>query len=467
MAAKKQQLPLTELTALTPLDGRYRARIDRLSSYVSEYNLIRTRLEVEAKYLIALSEVGIVRKLTGEERKRLSSTGQDLSLEDAQKVKQVEDRTRHDVKAMEIVFREMVEGSSLEDLIEMIHFGLTSEDINNLAYRLILKRATEDVMIPVLNNFIDELVKRADATYALPMLARTHGQGAIPTTVGKELVVFASRLNREVRELGKRPLRGKLTGAVGNFNALYLAYPNINWITFSEKFVKSFGFEPNLATTQIDPSEDLIAYFQNYQRINGIILDFDQDMWRYISDDWFVQEVREGERGSSTMTQKVNPIDFENSEGNIGLANAIFEHLSRKLAVSRLQRDLSDSTVVRNIGTALGYSLVAYTSVITGLSRVRPNKEKIKEELNKDWSILSEAVQTLLRKSGVKNPYDLVVEKTRGRHMGVNQWPAFIDSLPVGGAQKAELKKLSPETYIGGAVEITRKAIREIKESRK
>lgn len=463
----KTKLSLTELTAVTPLDGRYRNRTVELAPYVSESNLIRTRVEIEAKYLLALSGVGIIRRLTPGERERLNSFGQTLTTEAVQRVKQVEDKTRHDVKAMETIFRDMVQGTSLEDLTKMIHFGLTSEDINNLAYRLMLQRATNEVMIPLLDSFIDNLVERADTTKALPMLARTHGQPALPTTLGKELVVFASRLNRETRELEERPLRGKLTGAVGNLNALRLAYPKVDWVDFSRKFVQSFGFEPNLATTQTDPYEDMIAYFQNYQRVNGVILDFDQDMWRYISDDWFVQEVREGERGSSTMAQKVNPIDFENSEGNLGLANALFEHLSRKLAISRLQRDLSDSTVVRNIGTALAYCLVGYSSVIEGLSRVKPNERMIAEVLNKDWSILTEAVQTVLRRDGVDNAYDLVSERTRGRHIGEDQWPAFIDELPVDDKQKAGLKKLSPQTYIGDAVELTDRAIGEIRSSRK
>lgn len=463
----KERPKLTELTAITPIDGRYRDRVVELASYVSEYNLIRTRFEVEAKYLIALSDVGLIRKLSQQERRKLSSLGNGIDLKDAAKVKKIEEETKHDVKAMEKAFRQMVAGTSLEDLTEMIHFGLTSEDVNNLAYRLMIKRATDDVCIPALNRLTDELVERAEKYKALPMLARTHGQAAVPTTVGKELVVFASRLNEEVRELAKRQLTGKLTGAVGNFNALQFTSPNVDWISFSSKFVESFDFEPNLVTTQINPYEDIIEYFQNYQRINGVIIDFNQDMWRYISDDWFIQEVKKGEVGSSTMPQKVNPIDFENSEGNLTIANGLFEVLSRKLPISRLQRDLSDSTTIRNVGTLLAYSLAGYKSVLAGLSRVRPNQEKIKSDLNQDWLILSEGVQTLLRKTGTEDPYSLVASLARGEHVDQDQWQEWINNLPIDSEQKAKLRKLTPQTYIGLAVELTERAIKKIKSSRK
>lgn len=462
----QQQLELTELTAISPLDGRYRERIVELAPYVSEFNLIRTRVEIEAKYLAALSSVGLVRKLTKEERQRLESFGKEIGLKEAKNVKEIEEETRHDVKAMERVFRTMVVGTSLADVIEMIHFGLTSEDVNNLAYRLMLKRATEDVCIPTLDSFIDELVERANKFKTTPMLARTHGQAAVPTTVGKELVVFATRLNKQVRKFEKQRLTGKLTGAVGNFNALEFAAPDVNWVKFSENFVKSFDFDPNLVTTQINPYEDITEYFQTYQRINSIILDFDQDMWRYISDDWFIQEVRKGEIGSSTMPQKVNPIDFENSEGNLAMANGVLEAFSRKFAISRLQRDLSDSTVIRNIGTALGYSLVGYKSVIAGLSRVRPNLEQIENDLSQDWTILTEGVQTLLRRFGIEDPYSMVSSLTRGEHIGRDQWQEWIDSLPITQDQKVQLSKVSPETYIGLAIDLTERAIKEIKSSR-
>ena len=464
---ERTNLPFSELTAVTPLDGRYRGKIAELAPHVSEFNLIRTRIEVEAKYLVALSDIGVVRDLTEEERKKLNFFGQNVNYEDALKVKQIEDTTRHDVKAMERAFRMMLAGTSLEDLTEMIHFGLTSEDVNNLAYRLMLKRATRQVCIPVLDTLTDELIERSDRFKAVPMMGRTHGQAAVPTTIGKELVVFAVRLNKEVRTLDKAKLTGKLTGAVGNFNALQLAYPKIDWISFSERFMKSLGFEPNLTTTQINPYEDIVSYLQNYERINNIIIDLDQDLWRYISDHWFVQEVKKGEVGSSTMPQKVNPIDFENSEGNLGMANAIMEFLSRKLAISRLQRDLSDSTAIRNIGTALGYSLVGYKSVLNGLSRVRPNIDEITTQLNSDYTILTEGVQTILRREGVDDPYSLVASLTRGRHISQKEWKDWIFNLPVKASVKKTLEKLSPSSYIGLAIELTEKAIKEIQKSKR
>lgn len=460
------QLELTELTAISPLDGRYRERVAELVPYVSEFNLIRTRIEIEAKYLIALSDVGLVRKLTKSERSRLESFGNQVDLKEARIVKKIEEETHHDVKAMERTFRSLLSGTSLADIIEMVHFGLTSEDVNNLAYRLMLRRATEEVCIPTLDGLINGLIERVGKFKATPILARTHGQPAVPTTVGKELAVFAVRLNSQVRKLENQQLTGKLTGAVGNFNALEFAAPDVNWIKFSQDFVRDLDFEPNLVTTQINPYEDIIEYFQTYQRINSIIIDFDQDMWRYISDDWFIQEARKGEVGSSTMPQKVNPIDFENSEGNLLMANGIIEALSRKLGLSRLQRDLSDSTSIRNIGTVLAYSLIGYKSAIAGLSRVRPNEQKIDSDLNRDWAILAEGVQTLLRRGGVKDPYTMVTFLTRGEHITEDEWGGWVDKLPISQDQKNRLIGLSPKTYVGLAVELTEQAIKEIKSSR-
>ncbi|HKC14796.1 MAG TPA: adenylosuccinate lyase [Patescibacteria group bacterium] len=467
MQEKGKPLHLTELTAVTPLDGRYSSRTEELRPFVSEYALIQTRMEVEAKYLIALSEVGVVRRLSREEKERLTLLGPNLSLDEAEKVKKIEDTTRHDVKAMERAFREMLKGTSLEDVTEKIHIGLTSEDVNNISYRLMLKRATQGVVLPQLSLVIDDLVTKAEAGKATPMLARTHGQPAIPTTLGKEIVNFAQRLNGQVQQLKDRRLTGKLNGAVGNFNALKVTYPDVDWVKFSEDFVSSFGLEPNLITTQINPYDDMAEYFQNYQRINNILIDLDQDIWRYISDHWFSQEVKKGEVGSSTMPQKVNPIDFENSEGNLGLANAIFEFLSRKLPVSRLQRDLSDSTVIRNIGTSLGYSVVAYKSLLTGLGKIHPNEGELSKSLNSDWAILTEGVQTILREAGVEDPYSLIANSSRGEHFGKEEWEQWIDGLPVDDSQKRMLKNLTPEKYIGLAVLLTEKAIKEIKSSNK
>ena len=462
-----KNIELTTLTAITPLDGRYRERVAELALYVSEYGLIKTRFEIEAKYLVALSDAKVIRKLTPNERTTLTAFGQNISLEDAAQVKKIEDETRHDVKAMERAFRALLKGTSLEDLTESIHLGLTSEDVNNLAYRLMLKRATEEVIVPELDSLVDTLVESADEYKTIPMLGRTHGQAAIPTTIGKEIVIFAARLNNQLKKLKSQRLTGKLNGAIGNFNALSLAYPDVDWANFSENFIRSLGFEPNMATNQINPYDDVIEFFQNYQRINGIIIDLDQDAWRYISDGWFVQEARKGEVGSSTMPQKVNPIDFENSEGNLTIANGIFETLSRKLAQSRLQRDLSDSTTIRNIGTALGFSQVGYKSVLTGLSRINPNEDQISVDLNRDWAILGEGVQTILRREKVDDPYSLISSLTRGEHIDKTKWGVWVDSLPIDESQKKLLRQLTPANYIGLAVSLTDEAIKGIKNSKK
>lgn len=459
-------LALSELTAISILDGRNRKDVAEIASFTSEYNIIRTRIEVEAKYLIALSQIGVVRPLSVRERDRLSTLGEKLFLTDAQRIKRIEDETSHDVTAMTRGFRTKLQGSSLEDLIEMVHYGLTSADVDNLSYRLILKRVTDRVFVPILDYLIDELVDRAGQEKATPMLARTHGQPAVPTTLGKEFVVFAARLNKEIRELAGRSLTGKLTGAVGNLNALQVANPEIDWLSFSEKFIRSLGLEPNLTTTQINSYEDMIAYFQNYQRINGILGDFDQDLWRYISDAWFVQEARGREVGSSTMPQKVNPWRLENSEGNLEKANALFDCYVRELAESRLQRDNSDSTIIREMGVPLGWSLLAYKNTLDQLSRVRVNVDQLKQDLNEDWTILSEAAQTLMRRLGVKDPHLLMMDLTRGRHIGETEWKELVDHLPIPEEYRRTLAELTPETYIGLAMEITERAIAEIKSSR-
>jgi len=464
---RQSKLPFTELTAISPLDGRYRERVTDLVPYVSEFALIRTRFEIEAKYLVALSDALIIRNLKEDERRKLETFNRSITLKEAQKVKKTEEETRHDVKAMERSFRKMVKGTSLKDLTEMIHFGLTSEDVNNLSYRLMLKRACNEVCIPTLELLIDELTDQAEKYQSTPMLARTHGQAAVPTTLGKEIINFASRLNEEVQKLENQKLTGKLNGAVGNFNALAAAYPNVDWISFSTRFVESLGLKPNMVTTQINPYEDMIELMQSIQRINGVIIDFDQDMWRYISDDWFVQVVKKGEVGSSTMPQKVNPIDFENSEGNLQLANGIIESMTRKLALSRLQRDLSDSTTVRNVGVILGYCLLGYRSSLTGLLRVRPKFDKISDDLNRDWTILAESAQTILRSAHIEDPYSLVSSLTRGHRLDRNEWQSWIESLSVDVRIKRKLERLTPENYIGLAAELTQNKIKEIRSARR
>lgn len=459
-------IQLNELTAISPLDGRYWDKVSELSPFASEMGLIRTRVEVEAKYLVALSEVGLVRPLRAAEKKRLIGMGSSMTDEEIARVKEIESTTRHDVKAMERTFREMVAGTSLEDVTEMIHFGLTSEDVNNLSYRLMLDRARKAVIVPTLDRVVDNLAEMADKHKATPMLARTHGQPAVPTTLGKELVVFATRLNKQVRRLEEARLTGKLNGAVGNYNALVLGAPEVDWIKFSKKFIADLGLDPNLETTQINSHEDEIAVFQILQLINGVVLDIDQDIWRYISDDWFTQEIKKGEVGSSTMPQKVNPIDFENSEGNVQIANSVFEGMGRKLVVSRLQRDLSDSTTVRNIGMGLAYSLLGYKSLLAGLGRIHPNQAAINEALNANWNILGEGVQTVLRRAGVKDPYSMVASLSKGQKIGEDEWQSWVEGLDIPLQAKQQLKDLTPEKYIGKAIELVKLGLIEIKTSR-
>ena len=455
---------LTELTAISPLDGRYRSSVEALAPFTSEEALIKTRIGVECKYLVALSEAGLTRPLKGRERKRLTNLGENLSNKQVKRVKEIEDTTHHDVKAMERTLREIFSGTSLVDLTEWIHFGLTSEDVNNLAYRLMFDQAKKKVCIPAIDQIVDKLTEQSEKYKTLPILGRTHGQAAVPTTYGKELIVFATRLNKETKKLEKTRLTGKLNGAVGNFNAHHLAFPEIDWIAFSQKFVRSLGLDPVIYTTQINPPEDLIENFQAFQRINGVLLDFDQDMWRYVSDYWLSQEVVKGEVSSSTMPQKVNPINFENSEGNLILANGIFETMGRKLSTSRLQRDLSDSTTIRNIGMALGYSLLSYKNTLIGLEKVYPNPEIMLEALNKDWSILTEGVQTVLRKEGVKDPYSLIAGLSRGQKIDSNAWKEWVNNLPIKDEVKEKLQKLTPTSYLGYAVKLTNMGIDDIEQ---
>lgn len=440
---------MSKLLAISPLDGRYREKIIELEEYTSEYALIKTRIEVEIRYLLALSKIKLV-NLSATEKKRLSSLVQNFNLGDAEKIKKNEETTKHDVKAVEIFLRNYL----TKENSEMIHFGLTSEDVNNLAFRIILRSASENIILPNLEKLLKSLFQCSQEHQNEPMLARTHGQPAVPTTLGKEFAVFASRLGSQLRSLNKVQLTGKLNGAVGNYNALHFAYPKIDWIKFSKNFVRSFGLEPNLITTQIDPYEDIIEYFQTVQRINGIILDLDQDLWRYISDGWLVQKSEEGQVGSSTMPQKINPIDFENSEGNLELANGLIEVFTRKLAVSRLQRDLSNSTIIRNIGTVLGYSLLAYKGTLVGLLKVRVDRDQVLEDLNKDWSILSEAIQIVFRKEKIKGSYLKVVEMTKGRHFGEKEWKNLVQGLKISKENKEKLLKLTPSTYLGLAAKL-------------
>lgn len=435
---------MSRLLAISPIDGRYRNKFSELSEFVSEYALIKARLGVEVKYLFALSNLGIA-SLSGPEKTKLIKIIKNFDLKEAEKVKELEEKNHHDVKAVEVYLRTFLSGKTSE----MIHFGLTSEDTNNLSFRIMLRSASEEVIIPSLESLSGKLSELAKSHKGIPMLARTHGQPAVPTTLGKEFAVFASRLSGQLETLERIKLTGKLNGAVGNYNALHVAYPNIDWIKFSKKFVESFGFKFNSLTTQINSFEDIIEYFQTIQRINGVLLDLNQDLWRYISDGWFVLSSEKEQVGSSTMPQKINPIDFENSEGNLEVANGLIEIFTRKLPASRLQRDLSNSTLIRNFGTILAHNLLSYKSGLAGLTKLSPNLGKIKTDLNSDWSILSEAMQTILRRDGESDAYFKVMKKVKGRKLTQNDWLDLIEELPVKNPVKEELKKITPENYLG------------------
>lgn len=441
-----------ELTAVSPLDGRYREKVNELSEFVSEFALIKARVGIEIKYLVSLSKIGIV-NLSGTEKKKLLRVIKDFGLKEAEKVKRIEDKIKHDVKAVEIYLRSIIGGASSD----MIHFGLTSEDINNIAYRIMLRSASENVMTPTLELLISELRLLSKKYKDLPMLGRTHGQPAVPTTLGKEIAVFSSRLESEIEKLNKIKLTAKLNGAVGNYNALVFTYPKINWVKFSKNFIESLGFEPELVTTQVNPSEDIIEYFQVLQRINGIILNLNQDFWRYISDGWLIHSTEKNQIGSSTMPQKINPIDFENSEGNLELTNGLIEVFSRKLPVSRLQRDLSGSTIVRNAGVILAHSLLAYKGTLSGLSKLGVNKAQILKDLNEDWSILAEALQTVLRLEGYRDSYSKVISFTKGKHLSEQGWQNLVQDLKISKKNKDKLLSLTPQAYLGLAAKLASK----------
>ena len=458
--------PENWLRAVTPIDGRYGKDLEVLSPYSSEMGLQSARTEIEARHLIGLSRIGVIRSLTGEETDLLMRMGPELTLDQARRIKTLELESDHDVQAVEKMMREELSGTSLADVTPFLHFPLTSEDVNNLAYRLMFKRASERVIVPAVDKVIDKVLDIADKEKGTIMLARTHGQAGVPTTLGKEMLNFAIRMNREARKLKSAKLTGKFNGAVGNFNAHQYARPDIDWQKYAKDFVEDLGFEYNPYTTQINSYEDMIEMFQIYQRLNGVFLDFDQDMWRYISDDWFSQIPVAGETGSSTMAQKINPIRFENSEGNITMANAILEGMGRKLSISRLQRDLSDSTVIRNAVPALGYSLLSYQNTLRGLGRVTPNHEEIGRVLNEDWSTLTEGVQVYLRTEGRDDAYDMVKKAARGVHISPESWETWVDGLDITDAQKEHVKRLSPQEYVGIAEKITEQGIAEIRVSR-
>lgn len=443
------------LHLLSPLDGRYAEITAPLRDHFSEFAFLRDRVRVELNFLPALSKTGLVRPLSDSESAHLKAVLANFSDADAELILEYERKTRHDVKAIEYFIQSKLQGSSLEDLIPWIHFGLTSEDTNSVGQAIALKESRDKVILPNIESLISKLSEFAIKYKSTPMLARTHGQFAVPTTLGKEFAVYIARLKKTRDEIAAHKFEAKLTGAVGNFNALQAAVPNVDWISFSQEFVASFGLEPNLLTTQILPYDNWVRYFDLIRLTNSILIDFAQDVWRYISDGYLKQAVVAGEVGSSTMPQKVNPIDFENAEGNLGVANSLFAHYAQKLTVSRLQRDLSDSTVRRTFGTALGHSLLAWTNFQRGLKRIAPDEEKLTAELNAHWEVVSEGAQTILRAAGKPDAYESLKAQTRGRVLTESDYKTWCDAIDVDNATREKLKSLSPETYIGLAIELT------------
>jgi adenylosuccinate lyase len=450
------------LTALSPLDGRYHGKVDALRPYFSELALIRYRVQLEIEWLKALSRASVIAEalpLSADTVAQLDTLVTDFSERDGEAVKLIEARTNHDMKAVEYWLRKQLTGNAEIGRIEQfIHFACTSEDINNLSHGLMLMHSRDDIMLPALDNIIGRLIRFAHELAEVPMLARTHGQAATPTTVGKEFANFAYRLQRGRRHLAQRAILGKINGAVGNYNAHLAAYPDFAWEKFAQDFVEKLGLEFNPYTTQIEPHDTVAELFDAYARINTILLDFNRDIWGYISLAYFKQKTRKDEVGSSTMPHKVNPIDFENSEGNLGIANTLLRHLSEKLPISRWQRDLTDSTALRNMGVALGHTLLAYDSCGRGLDKLEINPGRLEEDLRNAWEVLAEPIQTVMRRYGMPDSYERLKELTRGKG-GITQATLhqFIDGLTLPDAEKKRLRELRPETYLGNAAALARK----------
>ena len=441
------------LTAISPIDGRYQSKTTALQAYFSEFGLIRYRVLVEVEYLIALAESGIanLKDFPKEKYEALRALYTDFSQQDANWIKQTEQATNHDVKAVEYFLKEKMQSLGLDAYLEFIHFGLTSQDINNTAIPLSLKEGLQNVYIPQLEEIITRLHSFASEWKDIPMLARTHGQPASPTRLGKEIQVFAERLDKQLSTLKAIKLPAKFGGATGNFNAHHVAYPNTNWVAFGNHFVNEvLGLERSQTTTQIEHYDQLAALFDCMKRINNIILDLDRDMWTYISMDYFKQKIKAGEIGSSAMPHKVNPIDFENSEGNVGLANALYEHLAAKLPVSRLQRDLTDSTVLRVVGVPVAHSIIAFGATLKGLDKLLLNENQLAQDLEANWAVVAEAIQTILRREGFEKPYEALKGLTRkNERVTKESVHAFIEELPISTELKTELKHISPENYLG------------------
>lgn len=441
------------LTAISPIDGRYQSKTAALQAYFSEFGLIRYRVLVEVEYLIALVQSGIsnLQDFPVDQFDNLRAIYTDFSQADALWIKETEQTTNHDVKAVEYFLKAKMEALGLNTYSEFIHFGLTSQDINNTAIPLSLKEGIEAVYLPQLLEVHAKLVAMSVEWKDIPMLARTHGQPASPTRLGKEIQVFAERLFKQIQQLKSIKLPAKFGGATGNFNAHFVAYPKTDWVAFGNHFVNDvLGLERSQTTTQIEHYDNLAALFDCMKRINNILLDLDRDMWTYISMDYFKQQIKAGEIGSSAMPHKVNPIDFENSEGNIGLANALFEHLAAKLPVSRLQRDLTDSTVLRVVGVPLAHSVIAFGATLKGLGKLLLNQDALQQDLQNNWAVVAEAIQTVLRREGFEKPYEALKGLTRkNEKVSMESVHAFIDELPVSDSIKAELKQISPDNYVG------------------
>ena len=449
-------MELSALTALSPIDGRYGDKTTELRTIFSEYGLLKYRVQVEVRWLQMLAsqaDIAEVPALSQLAMTHLNQIVEQFNLQDAQRIKEIEKTTNHDVKAVEYFLKEKVmTNEELHAINEFIHFACTSEDINNLSYALMLKTARETVLIPYWKKLIDSITAQAKAYRDLPLLSRTHGQPATPSTIGKEFANVAYRLQRQLKQLESVDILGKINGATGNYNAHMIAYPQVNWHQLSESFVNSLGLKWNPYTTQIEPHDYIAEFFDCVARFNTILIDFDRDVWGYISLNHFKQKTVAGEIGSSTMPHKVNPIDFENSEGNLGIANAIMSHLGSKLPISRWQRDLTDSTVLRNLGVGIGYAIIAYQSTLKGLNKLEVNHEFLLEELNRNWEVLAEPIQTVMRRYGIEKPYEKLKELTRGKRVDAQGMQQFIESLDIPEAEKARLKQLTPANYIGYAV---------------
>ena len=453
-------MQIDNLIAISPIDGRYANKCAELQEIFSEYGLIKRRVLVECTWLEALcdaKEVKECKALSAAERKALRKIAAEFSVADAQRVKDIEKTTNHDVKAVEYFLKEKVAKTSLEKRTEFIHFGCTSEDINNMSHALML-RDGKAVLRAAMDGMTAKVVEMAKAYAKVPMLAHTHGQPASPTTVGKELAVVSQRLKRQAAEIDRLVMPAKMNGAVGNFNAHLSAYPKTDWERLSRKVIESLGLRQNRLTTQIESHDGIAELFDAIQRWNSVLLDFDRDVWMYVSMGYFKQRTVKGEIGSSTMPHKVNPIDFENSEGNLGLANAVMGFMARKLPISRMQRDLTDSTTLRNMGVGFGYTLIAIRSTAKGLGKLELNEERLAEDLDRNWEVLAEPIQTVMRKVGMDHPYERLKELTRGRRVNAEIMRDFVQALPLPKEDKARLLKMTPASYVGIAEKLAKLA---------